>query len=794
MELPILADTEATLRLKDLGQVRKGYKEAQSIARNHGVKSVSLEISKRLGQNVIHTTTAVRAVVETLQKQWPEAVKITFAQDDSEKILDMVKDLKNHLISAVLLVMVIMVMSLGLRSALLVGIAIPGSFLTGILMIGLMGFSINIVVLFGLILSIGMLVDGAIIVVEYADRKMAEGMNASEAYALAAGRMLWPVITSITTILVVFLPLIFWPGVVGEFMKYLPYTLLATLTASLLMALVFVPTLGNLFGKLSLQHEKAIQMIRLSESGDLTQLTGLPARYYRALNTALDHPLRVVLGAVGLLVLVLFAYGKLGKGVQFFPEVEPDSAAVLIHARGNTSLAQKDQIVAQVESRMLDMKEFKSIYTTVLKYAGNNQGEDVIGTIALEFEDWQKRRPAQEVLDDALSRVTTVPGVVVEIAKEGGGPSSGKPIQLELSGANLEILTENFMKLKAFLATVEGIKDIEDNLPTQDISWEITVDRAQAASYGVDVRAVGNAIKMVTNGVLVSHYRPNESRNEVDIVVRFDEAHRSLNTLDRLRIRTAQGMVPLKTFVTRSAQKRLGMIYRTNGTRVLTLKADMKTGFYAHGARATLKTWSQANLNPEEVRLVFAGEDEDENQTKNFLLSAFGIAIFMMTLILVTQFNSFFSAMLILSSIVMSTIGVFIGLIVMQVPFSIVMCGIGIIALAGIIVSNNIILIDTFDHLSATLKDKREAIVRTGVQRLRPVILTKLTAILGLLPIMCRLDIDYIGLSVHFKSPSTLWWQQIAISIVFGVAFASLLTLFVTPCALMIRENRRKKK
>ena len=576
-------------------------------------------------------------------------------------------------------------------------------------------------------------------------------------------------------------------------MKYLPYTLLATLTASLVMALVFIPTLGSLFGKLSSHHTKSLAMVRLSESGDLSLLTGLPARYYRALNKALDRPAHVVLGAVGLLILVLFAYGKLGKGIQFFPDVEPKSAAVLIHARGNTSLEQKDAIVSQVETCILPMKEFKSIYTTVFKYPGTQLTEDVIGKIDLELEDWQKRRPAQDVLDEALARITHIPGVIVEVMKEGRGPSQGKPIQLELSGHNLDQTLSHFQKLKTYLTHLEGLKDIEDNLPTQDISWELTVDHAQAAAYGVDMSMIGNAIKLVTNGIVVSHYRPNESRSEVDITLRFDEQHRSIDDLDRLRISTAQGMVPLKTFVKRSAQKRLGSIYRTNGVRVLTLKADVKPGFHGHMARGQIRQWAQEHLPADQVILAFAGEDEDENQTKNFLLGAFTTAIFMMTLILVTQFNSFFSAALILSSIVMSTIGVFIGLIVMQTPFSIVMCGIGIIALAGIIVSNNIILIDTFDDLSTKLANKREAIVRTGIQRLRPVILTKLTAILGLLPIMFRLDIDYLAFTVHFKSPATLWWQQIAISIVFGVAFASLLTLFVTPCALMMRENYRAK-
>jgi len=795
MMMPIISERDAAVKLQDIAQVRKNFKDPESFARSNGIKTVSLEISKRTGENVINTIQAVRKVVSEEQKRWPPTLKVSYSNDDSQRILDMVKDLKNHLITAVILVMVIVMLSLGLRSTILVGVAIPGSFLMGILIIGLMGFTMNMVVLFGLILSVGMLVDGAIIVVEYADRKMAEGYDKREAYAMASGRMLWPVITSITTILVVFFPLVFWPGVVGEFMKYLPYTLLATLAASLVMALIFIPTLGSMFGKLSDKHKSAIEMVLLSEKGNLEKLEGLPAVYHRALKKALESPGLVVGGAVGLLILAIIGYGQLGKGIEFFPDVDPDRAVVIIRNPGNTSIEQKDVIVRQVEERVLSIPDFTCAYTTTVQSSVDSRSaEDTIGFINVEFDNWQKRRKAKVVLAELESKLQDIPGIAIEIQKEQRGSGGTKPIVIELTGPDYDVLKKEFLRLRKFANELQGLTSIEDNLPTPGITWEFTVNRAEAARLGASVATIGNAIKLATNGIVVTRYRPNESREEVDIVVRYDAKNRSLNDLDRLKIQTSYGLVPVSVFVQKEPKQRLNMVHRVDGTRVLTLKADVKSGFLVHDAVQSIKGWVDANMAGGAVRVGFKGEEADKGETSGFLAGAFGAAIFMMAVILVTQFNSFFSMMLVLSSVVMSTIGVFIGLIVMRAPFSIVMCGIGVIALAGIIVSNNIILIDTFDQLSKQFSDKKEAILRTGIQRLRPVILTKLTAILGLLPIMFRVDIDYILMSVHIGSPATMWWQQIAISIVFGVAFASMLTLFVTPSALMIRENIRLKK
>lgn len=412
--LPISGNGESVLTFKDVANVKRVFEDPAFFSRDKGKSTVSLQIIKRSGENVIETIQNVKSVVELQKAMWPQTMNVSYSQDQSPKIMDMLRDLQNNVIAAILLVMIVIIGSMGIRPALLIGIAVPGSFLTGILIIALLGYTINIIVLFSLILSIGMLVDGAIIVVEYADRKMIDGMNAFDAYMEASTRMLWPVVTSITTILVVFLPLLFWPGMIGQFMKFLPITLIATLSASLMMALVFVPTLGSIFGKVS--HTKdhpAFQTILKTESGDLNTISGLTGAYIKALTKALDHPKRVLIGAVCVLILVVTAFKYFGKGVEFFPNIEPDQASVIVHARGNLSVYEKDAIMKRVEDKILPMRELKSIDSTTYALPQRGQ-EDVIGEIYLEFSDWKERRKVEAIMNDIALKTKDIPGIIVD--------------------------------------------------------------------------------------------------------------------------------------------------------------------------------------------------------------------------------------------------------------------------------------------------------------------------------------------------------------------------------------------
>jgi multidrug efflux pump len=789
LALPVKVSEDKVVTFRDVAVARRTFKDPVGFARVNGQPAVALEISKRIGANIIDTLAEVRSTVEAERKTWPAGIQVSFSQDKSEDIRTMLYDLQNNAIAAVLLVMIVVVAALGLRAAGLVGMAIPGSFLAGILVLGMAGLTINIVVLFSLIMAVGMLVDGAIVVVELADRKMAEGLARRDAYRIAAQRMAWPVTAATVTTLAAFLPLLFWPGVVGEFMKYLPITLIATLTASLFMALVFVPTLGALVGRRAADGGRDNDSLAAAERGDLERIRGLTGRYIQVLRSALQHPGKVVLGAFALLAVVYAAYSAFGRGLEFFPEVEPENAVLHVRARGDLSVEERDRLVREVESRILDMQEFATIYARSGTQFQADVTEDVIGLIQLELTDWRARRPAKAILAEVRRRTQDLAGLIVEVRKEEAGPPVGKPIQIELSSRFPDLLPEAVSRVRRGLNEIGGFVDVTDTRPIPGIEWQFRVDRAEAGRFGADIATVGNAVQLVTNGIKVGEYRPQDTDDEVDIRVRFPRVDRSIDELDRLRIPTGQGAVPIRNFVARQAAPRVGTLHRTDGRRVMTVEADVAEGILPDQKVREIRAWlTDAGLDAR-VDVAFKGEDEEQRKAEAFLLKAFGVALSVMAIILVTQFNSFYQALLVLSAVVFSTVGVLLGLLTTGQPFGIVMSGVGVIALAGIVVNNNIVLIDTFNQLRAGAMPLYEAVLRTGALRMRPVLLTTITTILGLMPMVLGVNIDLIGRAITFGGPATQWWTQLATAIAGGLAFATLLTLVMTPCLLVLGER-----
>ncbi len=793
LRLPIKVSGDTVVTFADVATANRVFKDPTGYARVNGQPAVALEVSKRIGVNIIDTIADVRRLAEQEKANWPSGLNVTYSQDKSEDIRDMLRDLQNNVIAAVLLVMMVVLAALGARTAGLVGIAIPGSFVTGILVLAVAGLTVNIVVLFSLIMAVGMLVDGAIVVVELADRRMAEGMSPPEAYAAASKRMAWPIIAATATTLAVFMPLLFWPGIVGEFMKYLPITLIATLSASLFMALIFVPALGSLIGRHASDSGPRTAALVAAESGDLSQITGLTGAYLAVLKKALRHPGKVGLAAIGVLLTAYVLYAQFGRGVEFFPDVEPENAALNIRARGNLSIAERDALVRAVEARILDMQEFSTIYARSGTRFRAEVAEDVIGIIQLELTDWQQRRPAAEILAEVKQRTADLAGIVIEAQKEEAGPPVGKPVQIQLSSRFPELLPKAVARVREGLDEIGGFTDVTDSRPIPGIEWQIKVDRAEASRFGADILTVGSVVQLVTNGILVGSYRPNDTDDEVDIRIRYPRTERSIDQLDRLRIPTQQGAVPISNFVTHAVSPRVGSIKRSEGRRVFTVEADLPEGVLAADKVLEIRNWlKDAGLDPR-VELEFKGEDEEQREAEAFLIKAFGVALFVMTIILVTQFNSFYQALLILSAVVLSTIGVLLGLLITDQPFGIVMSGVGVIALAGIVVNNNIVLIDTFNIQRAKGLDTVEAILRTGALRLRPVLLTTVTTILGLMPMVLGVNIDLIGREISIGSPSTQWWTQLATAIAGGLAFATLLTLVLTPCLLLLGDRSRRK-
>jgi multidrug efflux pump len=804
LNLPVKVVGNTVVKFSDVASVRRTYKDPQGFARVAGKPALALEVKKRVGANIIETIAAVRDVVTAEQKSWPAGVDVTFMQDKSKNIRDMLTDLQNNVIAAIVLVMIVIVAAMGMRPAILVGLAIPGSFLAGILVIYGMGLTLNIVVLFSLILVVGMLVDGAIVTVELADRKMAEGKDRKIAYAEAAKRMAWPIIASTATTLVVFLPLLFWPGVVGEFMKFLPITVLVTLAASLAMALIFIPVLGGVIGRANKGDGKLLAAIRAAEDGDLDTIKGPAGLYLGTLKRLLAHPAKVLGIAVALLIGTYVAFGTFGRGVEFFPDVEPDLAQVQVRARGDLSIREMDAVVRQVETRLLALPYFEAVYARTLGAGGKpsqtESAEDVVGVIQFEFTNWRTRPPATDILQEVRELTADIPGVILEVRKQEGGPSAGKPVELLVTSRDAEKMPDAVERIRLMMQQIGGFVDTQDSRPLPGIEWRLKVDREKAARNGADVALLGDAVTMLTNGVKVAEYRPDDADEEVDIRLRFPLAERNLEQLNRLRVPTAKGQVPIGNFVSFEPAQKTGTLNRTDGRRVITIQADVAEGLLVDDqVRALKAAVAEADLDPA-VTVRFKGQDEDQREAGAFLLNAFIIAIFAMTAILVTQFNSFYQTGLVLSAIIFSTAGVMLGLLVTGQPFGIVMGGIGVIALAGIVVNNNIILIDTYNDMKAQGLPAREAILRTAAQRMRPVLLTSITTVLGLMPMVFGLSIDIIGQDISIGAPSTQWWTQLSSAIAGGLTFATVLTLVLTPCLLMMGDNaaawleRRKER
>jgi multidrug efflux pump len=802
LNLPLKIDGDKVVRLRDVAEVRRTFKDPEGFARVDGRPALALEVSKRLGANIVETVDQVRAVVEAERSSWPDAIQISYLQDKSDNIASMLKDLQNNVLSAILLVMIVTVAALGLRSSLLIGIAVPGSFLAGILVLGLMGLTVNIVVLFGLIFAVGMLVDGATVVVEYADRKMAEGMHRRDAYLRAAKRMAWPVTASIATTLAAFFPLLFWPGVVGEFMRYLPITLVATLTASLAMALIFLPTIGALIGKPEASDPRTMRLLSAAERGDLYQLEGPTGLYVRLVGRLLRHPLKVALSALALSVAIVILYAAIGPGVRFFPEVEPEVARLQVRARGDLSVHQRDRLVGEVEDRILGIEGIDTVYSrSALSFQGEDVDEDVIGVLLLEFEDWQVRRPARKIFAEIRERTADLAGIQLEVREAEAGPPVGKPVQVELTSRDPARLEPAVERVRAFFGQLDGLRDVTDSRPVPGIEWRFMVDRERAGRFGADVAAVGSAVQLVTNGILIDEYRPDDADDEVDIRARFPESERSLEQLERLRVNTAQGSTPISNFVARQPAPKIGTLERVDGARVLEVAADVEPGVLPDDKVQEIKAWLASQAFDPAVTVAFKGEDEEQREAEAFLSQAFIVALFLIAVILVTQFNSFYQSLLILSAIVLSTVGVLLGLLITNQPFGIVMSGVGVISLAGIVVSNNIILIDTYNELRGRGLEPFEAILRTGAQRLRPVFLTTITTVLGLLPLVLRLNVDLVSREITHGGPSADWWVELATAVAGGLTFATLITLVLTPCLLLLgarvgdwRAARRARK
>ncbi len=923
--LPVKTNGDRVITLGDLATIRLTFEDRIGTARFNGVNTVALQVVKRKGFNLIDTAALVKEVVEEERASWsPElqsAIQVGTSNDQSRNVASMVSQLEGSVLTAIALVMIVVLAALGTRPALLVGFAIPTSFLLCFALLAVMEITISNIVMFGLILAVGMLVDGAIVVVEYADKRIKEGTGPMHAYVEAAKRMFWPIISSTATTLCAFLPMLFWPGVPGQFMGMLPVTLIFVLSASLVVALVYLPVMGGVTGRMSRVFGdtsdwlrarlpwfirallvfpaimvvftgamltlnpgyltgEAVQTSGFSDSlpGMMLFLVGafllsitigaakierqartIKAGYRRTpfghfMNFIAGNPIMplVTVGAVVFTVFSIFGYyGANNNGVEFFVESEPEQAIVYVRARGNLSLEEKDDLVRQAEQVVLAHPGVITAFSFAgdgglnTDASGASTPGDTVGQVQLETIPWEDRAGIAEldgdvVLAEIQEELNKIPGIETEILAQSRGPASGKPVHLRLKSDDFEELRTATNLARAQFNQTPGLITIEDSLPLPGIDWQIDVDVEKAGRYGADVATVGAMVQMVTRGILLDTMRVDSSDEEIEIRVRLPEQDRVLSTLDSLKVRTNQGLIPLSNFITRTPVQKLAQIDRIEQKRYFDVKAGVEAGLTnltvdgeaiavvrvvseeaigmdrydvvtllgdttaaslselvdgnetseaplnANERIAVLTEWLDTNPLPASIDWEWTGDQEEQAESGAFLQTAFMGALGLMFIILLAQFNSIYNSILVLMAVVMSTAGSLVGMLVMDQPFSIIMTGTGIVALAGIVVNNNIILIDTYQEYSKYMP-RAEAITRTAEARIRPVLLTTITTMAGLAPMMFGLSLDFMNGGYSIDSPTALWWKQLATAVVFGLGIATMLTLVFTPSMLAVR-------
>ncbi len=1000
--LPIKQAGEGVVTLSDVAEIRRTFKDADSYTRVNGSPAIALNVTKRIGTNIIENNQAIRAVVDEATSDWPDTIQVDYMIDMSSNIFEVLGSLQSSILTAIFLVMILVLAALGLRSALLVGLAIPTSFMVGFLILSGLGYTVNIMVMFGLVLTVGMLVDGAIVMVEYADRKVSEGMEDREAYIRAARLMFWPIVSSTATTLVAFLPMLLWPGVAGEFMSYLPIMVIIVLTAALLTAMVFLPVTGGIFAmvthwierraafvlaaifsaiaivvtlgafgavpgapdfleavsatpmaapaagaaglftliatylilrpfvrwrreRAALKVEKesqqpskqfrsvtfvslAFEMLAVgfaayfayflattrppivtdtissafgsiaslghpftvfqhpialdtgfflvvfafaivaiwaaykaisplvhliewmfdglrkwlgfgtrngnSESDkpeelrfDASTVKGFTGLYVRHLKLLAGNPVGNVLTLVAVLgtcALIFTSFASNPTGVEFFVDEEPDQAVVMVSARGNMSAAESLEIVKQVEAEVLQTAGIQNVITSAYPPGGGSGPDfiggvqdkpgDLIGEMTLELAKYCCRRNASEIFAEIRERSSDIPGIKVETRKIEGGPPTGKDIQLEVTSTDYDTMVEQVARIRVYLDQMEHLIDQEDDRPLPGIEWQIDIDREQAGRYQAGIGSVGNMVQLVTNGVLIGNYRPTDSEDEVDIRVRLPADERTLDRFDQLRLQTPLGLVPIANFIDRSPEPKVSSITRRDGLYSMMLKATVdKTAVDAEGKPLTvdakvqeLSEWLDTQTFPDNVYLQFRGADEDQKESGEFLMRAMMASLFLMFLILLTQFNSFYQTFLTLSTVVMSVMGVLLGMMLTGQKFSIIMTGTGVVALAGIVVNNAIVLIDTYNRFRHDGFDPLDAILKTSGQRIRPILLTTVTTIVGLVPMATAVNLDFFSQTIAVGGITAIWWIQLSTAVISGLAFSTILTLVMIPVMIAV--------
>ncbi|MFH1718074.1 MAG: efflux RND transporter permease subunit [Planctomycetota bacterium] len=759
--------------LSDIAAVRYTFKDRTSYSRLNGVPNVTLSVSKRVGSNAVQVSDYVKEVINKAQEQAQGVLKFVITYDMSKMVRNMVADLENNIASALILVTAVLLLFLGWRPSTIVAMIIPLSMLITFFIVQMLGYTLNMIVLFGLVLVLGMLVDNAIVIVENIYRHLQLGYNRIEAAILGARQVAWPVITSTFTTVCAFLPLMFWPGIMGDFMKYLPITLTIGLLASLFVGLVFNPVICSVWaGRSPAPRQEDHWFIR---------------GYRRIQNVGLSNPGLTLFLAFCLLFAIGTLYGKIGQGVEFFPEGDPDRAVIAVRAPQGTNIHETDQIARLIEERVQPYKPWLEHVVTNVGSGGStgglmaSTGGPHLANVTLVFYDFAEReRPSTEIIAEIRQTIADLAGAEIQVEKEEMGPPTGAAVTARIVGEDFKTLERLSEQARRMIADVPNIVNLRSDLEATRPELAFIVDRRVAMLLGVNTAIVGNFLKMAIFGSKVGTYR--EYNDEYDITVRLPVADRTkIDDLYRLQVPNAAGeAVPLSSLGRFEYRGGFGTINRVDQKRVVTLTADAE-GRLGTEVLADVQDRLTALQLPPGYEIRYAGEKEEQDKAQAFLSKAFALALLLVTMVLVIQFNSLMVPLIIMTTVVLSLIGVLIGLLICHLPFGIVMTGIGVISLAGVVVNNAIVLLAYTRQLQQQGLDLVSAAAEAGVTRLRPVMLTAMTTITGLIPMAVGISFDIHTLTWATRSESTQWWRNMAVVVIFGLGFATILTLVVVP-------------
>ena len=785
--IPIKVTKDAIVTLGDIATVKRTFKDFTSYARVNGEDAVTLELTLRESANAIDASNAIRAKLVEFKKDLPENLRIVITDDDTIWASEMVTELNGNIIAAVILIMVLVIASMGIRVSMLVGLSIPFCFLMTYLILYMLDMEVNFLVMMGLLLGMGMLIDGAIVITEYADKKIAEGLSRIEGYTLAAKRMFYPILASTGTTMAAFIPIIFWPGFTGQFMRYLPITVFFVLLSSLFYSLVVIPVLGSYFG----QRESSLNKDENRES----VFKRLTESYGKRIENFVKNPIETIIAVVSILFLIILSYSYFGKGTVYFAIVDPVKADISIKARGNYSALETKEIIENIEKKFLETEGVGSVYLR----AGTewwNSGADKIGGGYVEVALPSERTiSGLEVMSLLSNSTDDLPGIFVDVQADLGGPSFDVPIELSVYGDTEESVNDAIDIVESYIRNqMDGLTNISSSKSYPSVEWSVEVDKQKAAQLGVSVGDVGALVQMLTNGFKVGEYRPDDAKDEVEIRARFPESDRTITGINDLNVTTLKGLVPVSSFIKVIPKENRLTVNRKNGKYFQEVGAATIDESKVSEKVQELEDWVKTADLGKNISYGFTGMAEETEDVNKFMISAGITAIFIMLIMLLTQFNSFYQSFIILSSVTISFVGVLLGLLITGKPFSTTMTGLSIVTLAGIVVNNNIVLIDTFNKLKEESPhfEKSIHIINACKQRLRPILLTSLTTIFGLLPLAMGISLDIVSRDILVGSRIVDWWSNLAVSIVFGLGFSTFITLILTPAVLALPYALRK--